>query len=189
MTGDKCPGSLPSLPPICCLTSDTALRLLPLVGSHNWDSVKDLVEKTAMECPSCASNNTRACWVVYEQGVRHGINWASTSPLAQRCAPPEKKTIYPESAEILLELSVLPWSVYLFFLLADCEGEGGFWIGMLKCLYPLIKITVIVAGIFFVLWLPWAWLRTKYNRDVYPQALAEHNRKWICMRCGEFFLL
>lgn len=141
-----------------------------------------------MKCPSCFSNNTRACWVVYEQGVREGANWISTSPLAQRCAPPVKKTLFPEVLETLLQLAVIPWSVYFFFLSADCTSKSGLWLDLLRCNMPLIKLTAITVGTFLVFWLPWTIRQIRYNRFVYPQALSKYNEKWICMRCGEFFV-
>ena len=129
-------------------------------------------------CPSCGSNNTQLAKLAYEQSMRHGKHFESTSEFTQRVAPPT--CINPF-------LSIL-FGFFLWGGLTLVHRLGSLypdhWVlslfpNILLSLRIELSVTVSI-GILF-------WLISMNARiyEVYQTWL----KKWVCHRCGHQWLL
>ena len=141
-----------------------------------------------LACPKCSSDNVQALHLVYESGVSHmhgesstsgigldagglGVGVASSrstgvqkSALAERHAPPEKKSFNEEAVAVVLLLVIVVVAI-----------ASSAWV------WALVGLG---SGVVFVLLIR---RDMRFNREEYPLLLEQWRRSFLCFRCGSTF--
>jgi hypothetical protein len=140
-------------------------------------------------CPECGSENTQRQSLAYaggtaeieDSGIVSGSNGSASysgtstasTPLAQRCRPPERPRFFAEVIGGPLGCgAVASWGVLSLLTVIGLVHD---WTFKTWCVLAL-AIAVPLGLFFFSGW------RRKAQK--YPSALAEYERSWICHRCG-----
>ena len=138
-----------------------------------------------MNCPECGSSEIRKCSVIYEQGTSYGhtetpgwrIERFSQTPLAERCAPPQK----PAGGVFKAVISAL---CVAFFAWAGYKAVMAFKLSFHWTLWPIAGGFFILLGAARIFW--YAFLgKTKKAR--YKDLYAAWERSWLCLKCGKIF--
>ena len=141
-------------------------------------------EEQRFECPSCHSDNVQRFAIAFQNGIadvntttagigvagHFGVGAAKTkgtqqSALSMSVAPPAKKGYL--------------WKVILVLFLAFIVGGmvGG-------TLGLIVNFLLGVGGLYLIYRQVYCW-----NRDVHPQLMDEWQHSFICLRCGNKFIL
>lgn len=140
-----------------------------------------------MQCAECNSDNVQRLSVVYEAGTQKintqsrtfgsgvgiggggaglGFGSANThttgtsqSHLAQKAAPPKKRSFAPTA--ILAALGIIPYV-------------------MLSLPFTILLLLLAVAGI-------WAYMAYRYNTQQYPPLYQAWQKSWHCNKCGAIY--
>lgn len=123
-----------------------------------------------MECPHCSSTHTRTFRILSEEGTSTSGEYQSK--LARRCSPPilddEIATLYLWVAAIVS--TVAAYKVGRF---ADSWGWG---VG-------------IFAATFIAFIVLWTNTISRKRHKEYQLHLREWEKSWVCMTCGEDFVI
>ena len=141
-------------------------------------------EEQRFECPSCHSDNVQRFAIAFQNGIadvntttagigvagHFGVGAAKTkgtqqSALSMSVAPPAKKGYL--------------WKVILLLVISSIGGAifGG-------TLGETVNVLLLVGGGYLIYRQVYCW-----NRDIHPQLMDEWQHSFICLRCGNKFIL
>ena len=141
-------------------------------------------EEQRFECPSCHSDNVQRFAIAFQNGIadvntttagigvagHFGVGAAKTkgtqqSALSMSVAPPAKKGYL--------------WKVILLLVISSIGGAifGG-------TLGETVNVLLLVGGGYLIYRQVYCW-----NRDIHPQLMDEWHHSFICLRCGNKFIL
>ena len=141
-------------------------------------------EEQRFECPSCHSDNVQRFAIAFQNGIadvntttagigvagHFGVGAAKTkgtqqSALSMSVAPPAKKGYL--------------WKVILLLVISSIGGAifGG-------TLGETVNVLLLVGGGYLIYRQVYCW-----NRDINPQLMDEWQHSFICLRCGNKFIL
>ena len=141
-------------------------------------------EEQRFECPNCHSDNVQRFAIAFQNGIadvntttagigvagHFGVGAAKTkgtqqSALSMSVAPPAKKGYL--------------WKVILLLVISSIGGAifGG-------TLGETVNVLLLVGGGYLIYRQVYCW-----NRDIHPQLMDEWHHSFICLRCGNMFIL
>lgn len=129
-------------------------------------------------CPSCGSQNTQLAKLAYEQSMRRGRHFESTSDFSKRVAPPTR--INPALSAVF---GFMLWGGLNTLDQLENMFPDHWFIKLIPSLLfnYSVEISVLTSAVLLV------WL-ISMNMKVY-RTYQSWEHKWICRRCGHQWFL
>ncbi len=156
-----------------------------------WSRIFGIAEQSErtsiMKCPECESENTRKYSIVNEDVTSKGESegsvdhsdfsvshsrseHSSQTELAKRCSPPDE----PSPGFILSTIGIV-FSVWFAFQVGDMMDS--FWIGLVS--FPVSTTMLYVF---------WSLVLARSSHRRHEEDMAEWEKTWICLKCGNSYI-
>ena len=141
-------------------------------------------EEQRFECPSCHSDNVQRFAIAFQNGIADVNTTTAGIGVAGHFGVGAAKT--KGTQQSALSMSVAPpatkgylWKVILLLVISSIGGAifGG-------TLGETVNVLLLVGGGYLIYRQVYCW-----NRDIHPQLMDEWHHSFICLRCGNKFIL